>query len=80
MKVFAGGILTETNTFSPMPTGMVDFEASLMIRPEDLPEEGDIGGLATTIDVFRHGCQERGWEFTFGLFTFAQPEIGRAHV
>jgi microcystin degradation protein MlrC len=73
MKVFAGGILTETNTFSPMPTGMVDFEASLMIRAKDLPKDGDIGGLASTIDVFRNGCQERGWEFIFGLYTFAQP-------
>ena len=70
MKVFAGGIETETNTFSPIPTGIDDFG---VIRVADLPEEGDMGGVAAPIDVFRNRTRERGWEFVFSLMAFAQP-------
>ena len=68
MKVFVGGIETETNTFSPMPTGMADFK---VIR--SLPEEGDVGGLAVPVDVFRNRARERGWEFIFSLYATAEP-------
>lgn len=70
MKVFAGGIETETNTFSPMPTGLADFR---VMRAADLPEDGNAGGFATPIDVFRNRSRERGWEFVFGLYAFAEP-------
>ncbi len=66
MKVFAGGISTETNTFSPMPTGMRDFS---VIRPGDDFAEG----MAPAFDQFRLGAQERNWEYVFGLYASAQP-------
>ncbi len=67
MKVFAGGIATETNTFSPMPTGMRDFS---VIRPEDEPQRENI---APAIDQFKLQAQERDWEYVFGLYASAQP-------
>lgn len=70
MKVFVGGIETETNTFSPMPTGMADF---VVIRPADVSGDGEIGGYAGPVDVFRKRTLARGWEFEFGLYAFAQP-------
>ena len=70
MKVFAGGIETETNTFSPMPTGMTDFE---VIRAADLDETMDLGGFGGPFNIFRRRCQERGWDYIFSLYAFAQP-------
>ncbi|MCY4061948.1 MAG: M81 family metallopeptidase [Chloroflexi bacterium] len=70
MRVFAGGIATETNTFSPMPTGMADFQ---VVRTADLNENGDLGGFGGPFNLFRRRCQERGWDYTFSLYAFAQP-------
>ena len=70
MRVFAGGIATETNTFSPMPTGLADFE---IIRAADVTGELDIGGFAGPLNTFRSRSQERGWDFVFSLYAFAQP-------
>ncbi len=66
MKVFAGGISTETNTFSPMPTGMRDYT---VIRPEDDVEEGTMRAF----DQFKSDTLARGWEYVFGLYANAQP-------
>lgn len=66
MKVFAGGISTETNTFSPMPTGMADFR---IVRPESIPPEG----ISPVMDHFQKRTEARGWEFIFGLDAGAQP-------
>lgn len=70
MRVFAGGIETETNTFSPMPTGMADF---LVIRADNWPPGPDMHGFATPLDVFYKRTIERGWEFVFGLYAMAEP-------
>ena len=32
-RVFLGSIATETNTFSPLRTDILDFEESFMLRP-----------------------------------------------
>ncbi|MEM7134267.1 MAG: M81 family metallopeptidase [Chloroflexota bacterium] len=66
MKVFSGGIATETNTFSPMPTGMGDFD---IVRAGAIPEEG----ISPAIDRFQKRAEERGWDFTFSLYANAQP-------
>lgn len=69
MKVFAGGIATETNTFSPMPTGMADFE---IIRVADLSDAAD-NGLKPVMALFQQRTAERSWEFIFSLDAWAQP-------
>ncbi len=72
MRVFTAGLVTETNTFAPWPTGLRGFS-----------EEGPFHGDATTrgreseMGVMASGwrdlCRERGYEFVEGLFAFAQP-------
>ncbi len=66
MKVFAGGISTETNTFSPMPTGMRDYT---IIRPDD---DGEVG-TKPSFDQFKAETEARGWEYVFGMSANAQP-------
>ena len=37
--IFTAGLATETNTFSPIPTGMGLYEATFLVRPpEALPD------------------------------------------
>ncbi|MFN8440482.1 MAG: M81 family metallopeptidase [Caldilineaceae bacterium] len=67
MKIFAGGIGTETNTFSPMPTGIDDFDVAHKV------EDAHKVIYGTTLDVYRRLAAERGWDFAFGLYAFAQP-------
>jgi len=66
MKVFAGGVSTETNTFSPMPTGMRDYT---IIRPDDEVEKG----TKIAFDRFQAETEARGWEYVFGMSAYAQP-------
>jgi microcystin degradation protein MlrC len=68
MRVFVGGIETETNTFSPMPTGLADFT---IIR--DLTGLSESDGFIGPVEIFRKRALERGWEFIFSLQAFAQP-------
>ena len=70
MKLFSAGISTETNTFSPMPTGLADFR---VVRAADVPDDGIIGGFAAATDLFRQRTTERGWDFVFGLYASASP-------
>jgi microcystin degradation protein MlrC len=72
MRVFAAGVITETNTFAPWPTGLRGFS-----------EEGPYHGDATTrgrasemgvlASAWRDLCREHGFEFIESLFAFAQP-------
>ena len=66
MKVFAGGVSTETNTFSPMPTGMRDYKVT---RPADEVEAGTMPAF----DQFESEAKARNWEYVFGLYAGAQP-------
>ena len=70
MKVFAGGIETETNTFSPIPTGMADF---LTVRAANWPPAPDALGYASPLYVFYQRSMERGWDFVFSLYATAEP-------
>lgn len=70
MRVFVAGISTETNTFSPMPTGLADFT---VLRPADLTDTGQPASEAVLIHLFRRRTHERGWDFVFGLYAGAEP-------
>ena len=61
MRIFVGGIVTETNTFSPMPTGLQNFE---IVRPADLLNRAQPLGLSE-VETFQQLCQEGGHEFIF---------------
>ena len=70
IKIFTACIATETNTFSPIPTGIDDF---IQARQSDLTS-----GKSTLKDIHPFGLWEqkarsRDDEFIFSLFAFAQP-------
>ena len=67
MRIFSGGIATETNTFSPIPTGLADFPVARTLDELD----GILGGDA--IRAWQRMAADRSWDFTFGLYSFAQP-------
>jgi len=61
MKIFAAGMETETNTFSPIPTGMDDFEVTRQLS-EIVP-----------VTQWQEKARARGDNFLFGLYAWAQP-------
>ena len=70
MKLFAGGIATETNTFSPIPTSREDF---LVQRGKDVLEGRiDHPGLDLSA-IWGMQAKARGAEFVFSLMAWAQP-------
>ena len=70
MRLFAGGIATETNTFSPIPTGLADFD---VVRDSDLVGGEVVEGFGKLFNPVRSLVEAQGGEFIFGLFAFAQP-------
>ena len=64
MRVFLGGIVTETNTFSPIPTGASEWE---VVRDLDRAHEG------SALLAVRDEAAARGDELHFGLSAFAMP-------
>jgi microcystin degradation protein MlrC len=70
MRIFAAGIATETNTFSPIPTALEDFAVQ---RGRDAAAgKIDNPSLDLSASWGRQAC-ERGYEFIFGLMAWAQP-------
>jgi microcystin degradation protein MlrC len=72
MRVFIAGLITETNTFAPWPTGLRGFA-------DDGPYHGDATtrGRNSEMGVLASGwrelCERRGFECVESLFAFAQP-------
>jgi microcystin degradation protein MlrC len=70
LRIFAAGIATETNTFSPVPTGLEDF---FIQRGRDvLAGRIDYPSLDLTA-IWGEQAKARGDEFIFSLNTWAQP-------
>lgn len=69
-RVFAGGIWTETNTFSPMPTGLQDFDVA---RPADGAAglERPFGG--STFARFAEIVAAGGHDYVQGTYAAAGP-------
>lgn len=76
MRVFTAGLITETNTFAPWPTGLQGFS-------EEGPFHGDVttrgrdSEMGLLAQSWRDMCGEQGFEFVESLFAIAQPS-GRA--
>lgn len=64
MRAFLGGIVTETNTFSPIPTGSHDWE---IVRDLASAEEG------SAIQAFGEEAAKRGDTLIVGLNAHAMP-------
>ena len=70
MKIFAACLATETNTFSPIPTGINDFT---QVRPTDIANGNASFDEIPPLGLWEKMARSRGDEFVFSLFAFAQP-------
>ncbi len=66
MKVFVGGIITETNTFSPVPTGFDDY---VIARPD----ASDSALESKILTHLQHLIQQKGLTFCPSFIAIAEP-------
>jgi microcystin degradation protein MlrC len=67
MKLFIAGLATETNTFSPMPTGLADY-----VQVRGVPEK-DPNSFEAPMSVWKRMARERGRELAESLCAYAPP-------
>lgn len=72
MRVFTGSLATETNTFSPLPTGLEQFQREGSYHPAGThpPQMSFFGG---PLHAARQRAAEQGWTLLEGLVAAAQP-------
>jgi microcystin degradation protein MlrC len=70
MKIFAAGVATETNTFSPVPSVLDDF---VVQRGTDAVKGRAAQSSLNLYEVWGKRAKERGYEFVFSLMAWAQP-------
>lgn len=71
LRLFTATLGTETNTFSPLPTGMENFAETMLWRPGEHP---DFATEATgPLWVARERAAADGWIVHEGTCAFAQP-------
>ena len=68
MKIYVGGLATETNTFLSLPTVYNDFVQESLIRGSK-----DTGGAEGWLSFAREIVDQRGWQVVDGLFAMAFP-------
>lgn len=71
MKTFIACLSTETNTFSPIPTGYSNFAETFLVRGGEYGEKPI--AFALPLLLYRGLANERGWSTVESLCTFAQP-------
>jgi microcystin degradation protein MlrC len=70
MKIFAAGIATETNTFSPLPTGFGDF---VVQRSDGTFSSGVTAPSFDLSAAWGEPAKARGYRFALSLSAWAQP-------
>lgn len=70
MKLLVACLATETNTFSPMLTGRLAFEAGMVSR-EATSEPAML--FSAPLHEWRRMGEEKGWEVAESLCAAAQP-------
>jgi microcystin degradation protein MlrC len=70
LRLFAGGVLTETNVFSPLPTGLRDFAVA---RSDDPPEVRSQLQCGTVFVRYANAAAAAGCSYSQGLYAFAVP-------
>jgi microcystin degradation protein MlrC len=68
MKMFFATLGTETNTFSPIPTGWNAWNSFLLVHGNE-PIQGTMDPAA----YFRPIAEQRNWEISRGLLAYATP-------
>ena len=71
MRVFAASLSCETNTFSPIPTGLASFRDRTYFPAGTHPDQ--MTHCSGPLWVARQVCREWGWEFVEGLVASAMP-------
>ena len=71
MRVFAGSLGTETNTFSPLPTGLDSYRESCYFPAGKHPDSPQF--VAGPLWAARRQAAARGWTLIEGLVAFAGP-------
>ena len=71
MHLFTASLGTETNTFSPIPTGARLFADTYLVRGGAYGDNPDL--FALPMVEFRDRARARGWKATESLCTFAVP-------
>lgn len=71
MKVFIASISTETNSFSPLPTGRLSFEEGVVAHGD--ATKGPVEYWSAPLHIWREAAEERGWQVVESLTAHAQP-------
>jgi microcystin degradation protein MlrC len=70
VKLFMASLATESNSFSPIPTGWSGFRESLYTKTAS---RGEPGLYAVALTTWRNRAEALGWDVAEGLATYAQP-------
>jgi microcystin degradation protein MlrC len=71
MKVFIACLGTETNTFSPIPTGLANFEETMLYRGDATTHPPDL--FTSPLHAWRKAAEAEGAEVVESIAAFAQP-------
>ena len=71
MKVFTANLGTETNTFSPIPTGYESYAKTILVRGGDHGHRPFM--FVVPLVIFRQRATEQGWSVTESLCARAWP-------
>jgi microcystin degradation protein MlrC len=70
MHIFSAGVRSETNTFSPLPTGIDDFQ---VIRASDWGHLESSDWVLGPANRWSHYCKQHQHQYSFGLMAIAEP-------
>jgi microcystin degradation protein MlrC len=70
-RIFIGGIATETSTFSPVPTGLADFQSCGVFHGDATAHAPS--HFTAPLHVWRRRAEADGHEVVEGLMAFAEP-------
>ncbi|SER53521.1 Microcystin degradation protein MlrC, contains DUF1485 domain [Faunimonas pinastri] len=71
MRIFTASLATETNTFSPVPTDRLAFEAAFYAGPGEHPETPTL--CSSPVPILRRRGREEGFEVIEGTSCWAEP-------
>ena len=70
-KVFIACLGTETNTFSPMPTGWANFEETMLYRGDATAHPPNL--FSEPLHVWRRVAEAKGFDVVESIAAFAEP-------
>lgn len=71
MKTFIASLATETNSFSPLPTGLAGFQEGGLYHGDATRQP--VSYWTGALHLWRARAEARGWDVAESLATFAQP-------